>query len=118
MVKYPIARLMSMRSNKKIGENSGYGAIDYGYVQYAFPIEYAGIYRTRRLNGKTYHEKMDFFEQIITHTEAQTTQRTKFANAVTAWQALSDSQKAVYNKKAIGRHMTGNNLFISRYMKL
>ena len=117
-VKYPIRRLMSMRSSKKIGEGLGYGAEQYGYSLYGMPLDFAGIYRVRRINGKTYREKMDFFNQIITHTVPQDANRTKFAGAVSAWQALSDSQKAVYNKRAVGRHMTGNNLFISEYMKL
>jgi len=117
-VKYPIAGLKSIRSMGKIGENIGYGAMEFGYQEYGFPLEFAGIYRVRHYNGKVYKEKMDFFNQIITHTVPQDANRTKFASAVLAWQSLSEAEKAEYNRKAIGRHMAGNNLFISRYMKL
>lgn len=117
-VLHPIGRLRSIRASKKIGERVGYGGADYGVTAFGTPVDFAGIYRVRHYNGKVYHEKMDFFVQPITHTVPQDANRTKFAGAVSAWQALTAEQKAVYNKRAVGRHYFGYHLFLREYMLL
>lgn len=115
-VKYPIARLRSIHSQKKIGYRVGYGGSEYGVTAFGVPVAFAGIYRVRRYNGKVYHEKMDFYPYIITHTDPQNVNRGKFAEAVSAWQALTAEQKAVYNKRAVGRHLFGYHLFLRECM--
>lgn len=82
------------------------------------PMGVNGIYRVRMFNGKKYREKLAFYPYVITHTETQTINRSKFATAVSAWQALTSEQKAVYNKRAVGRHYHGYQLFIREFMLL
>ena len=49
-------------------------------------------------------------------TDPQQTNRGKFAAAVAAWQSLTPEQKKAYNKKAVGKHMSGYNLYLSEFM--
>ena len=116
-VKHPIGRLRSMRASQKFGGKFGYGAGEYGTLHYGEPEEIAGIYRVRHYNGKVYHERMNFFVQKITHTAGQNAQRAKYTVAYTAWRALSESEKVVYNKKAVGRHYYGYHLFMKENLK-
>jgi hypothetical protein len=49
-------------------------------------------------------------------TVLQQANRSVFADAVSSWQILTDEQKLAYNKNAVGKHMSGYNLFIREYM--
>lgn len=51
-------------------------------------------------------------------TPAQRANRDLFREAMRSWQALADSEKAAYNRRAARLAMTGHNLFISRYMRI
>lgn len=113
---YPIRGLKSIESRKKIGRPNGYGLGIYGRSQYGDYSEIAGIYRVRHYNGKKYREKMNFYPYVVTNTPAQATCRKKFADAVVAWYLLTEIQQAEYNKRAIGKHMVGKNLFIREYI--
>ena len=79
--------------------------------------ELTGIYQTRHWQGKPYNERMDYYWPHNLQSVAQQAGRTKFAAAITAWQALTENQKEVYNEKAIGKQMSGYNYFISYYLK-
>ena len=46
----------------------------------------------------------------------QQANREKFSDAVAGWQMLTPEQKKTYNKRAIGKHMSGYNLFLREYM--
>jgi hypothetical protein len=50
-------------------------------------------------------------------TQAQQSNRGRFKQAMTSWQALSIEEKASYNARAKKIGLTGHNLFISRFMK-
>ena len=82
------------------------------------PLGIYGIYRIRNYGGKKYRERLDFYDYVITHTETQQNNRSKFADAVFAWQGLAPAEKARYNKRAVGRHYYGYQLFIREYMLL
>lgn len=118
VVKYPIKTIRSIEARQKIGRPCAYGRQIFGWSRYGYFSEVAGIYRVRTYQGKKYKEKMNFYPYVITHTEQQNVNRSKFANAVSAWQALTSESKAVYNKRAIGRHLFGYHLFIKEYMLL
>lgn len=75
-----------------------------------------GIYRVRHRWGKVIQEKLPFYTPTNPQTVPQQANRQKLTNAVTAWQALTPTQKAVYNKNAIGKEMSGYNLFLSEYL--
>ncbi len=50
-------------------------------------------------------------------TEAQQKNRVNFAAAVKLWQGLTDAEKRKYNRMAMGKPLSGYNLFISIKMK-
>lgn len=103
MVVYdPRYRLFSLVAWKKFGKTES-------------PIE--GIYqRQPSLNGQIVR-KLKFYVPTNPQTEAQQANRQKIADAVSAWQALTDEQKDVYNKKALGKGISGYNLFIKNYLR-
>ncbi len=76
-----------------------------------------GIYRERVLYGKRYRERMPFYEPTNPRTEKQQANRQKIADAVLAWQNLTEQEKNNYNKEARFRQYTGYNLFVKRYLK-
>lgn len=96
---------IGVRIRKKLGHS---GAPD--------PKNVYGIYRVRHRWGKTIQEKMPFYVPTNPQTGPQQANRQKLANAVIAWQNLTDEQKAGYNKEAIGKHMSGYNVFLSQYL--
>jgi len=75
-----------------------------------------GIYQMVRYNYGFVCRRIDFYEYVITHTEAQQERREKFADAVAGWQNLTAEQKLLYNKRSIGKHMSGYNLYIKEFM--
>ncbi len=110
--------LYSIRARQKIGIPNSYGFSIFGWSQYGTDNALAGIYRMMRYGSKFVQVKMRFFDNPITHTPAQTARRTKFRNAVIAWQALSPDAKKEYNRLAVGYHYFGYHLFIKRFMNL
>ena len=93
-----------------------YGVTTYGNLYYNPGYLDFGIYQRRKIYGKNFNVKYDFYDYVITHTAAQQTRREKFAAAVLAWQNLTSEQKAVYNQRARPLQMFGNNLFIREFM--
>ena len=82
-------------------------------------------YRIRRGNGfygaklgEEYQDKYPYFVPTsITHAAGDASRAT-FANAITAWQALDEATKAVYNKRAHSiQFLSGYNLYIRRHMQ-
>lgn len=116
-VLYPLKNLYSIEARQKIGKPNQYGESIYAWSLYGDENIFAGIYWILRVDGFLLKKRVPFYDYKITHTTAQTTQRTKLKNAVIAWQALTIEQKKAYNKRAVGRHYFGYHLFISEYMK-
>ncbi len=87
-----------------------------GHVGAADPKGVYGIYQVRTKWGKHIQVKEKFYVPKNPQTGPQQANRQKLTDAVAAWQALTDQQKAVYNKNAIGKGMSGYNLFLSEYL--
>lgn len=87
-----------------------------GYAEAEDPKDIYGIYRVRHRWGKVIQEKLPFYVPTNPQTGPQQANRQKMTDAVAGWQALTDEQKAVYNKNAIGKEMSGYNLFLSEYL--
>lgn len=82
-----------------------------------FPDLSNGIYQMVRYDYGRVCRRIEFYDYVITHTEAQNIQRDKFRDAVHAWQALTSEQKIVYDKLASGKYWSGYNLFLKKYLK-
>lgn len=113
----PFIPLNSIGARQKIGMPNQLGNIILGWLMLGDEDNISGIYKQRRFNGKLRQLRHDFYPYPISRTTIQQNNRSKFAMAVSAWQGLANSNKAEYNKRAIGRRMFGYHLFIKEYMK-
>ena len=75
-----------------------------------------GVYQMRRYGKKTVCVREKFYEPSDQTQENKIISQQKFADAVLAWQNLTAQRKNRYNELAVGRHMSGYNLFIRDYM--
>jgi hypothetical protein len=71
-----------------------------------------GIYQMRRRPGGAICVREAFYDPGPPADPDQIAAQEKFADAVLAWQGLTQEQKNQYNKKAYGKHMSGYNLFL------
>lgn len=76
-----------------------------------------GIYQMRKCKEGKIPIRINLYNYVITHTEAQQTNREKFADAVVAWQGLTSSEKLLYNERAKTTQMSGYNLFLKEYLR-
>lgn len=81
----------------------------------ADPLGVNGIYQMRMTKRGKVPIKMKFYRPTNPQTVPQQANRQKFADAMTAWGALSSGEKAVYNERAKKRQMFGWGLFIREY---
>lgn len=110
------------RIQNRVWRDSGrFGLFDYG--DYEFGSENAigrdldGVYQMRRCLDGIIPVKMRFQEtREEVATPARVANWNKYAAGIAAWQALTPEQKAVYNERANGKRLTGNNIFIKEYM--
>ena len=96
---------IGMQIRKKLGKQ---GSPD--------PKNMYGIYRVRHRWGKVIQEKLPFYTPTNPQTEAQQANRQKFTDGKTAWNALTDEQRAVYNQRAKYKNCYGYNIFMSEYL--
>lgn len=101
-----------------------------GYVAHPYPIALL----PRHLTHSIYYSKTGWVYQMRRtwhgiqptalrgylpanpRTAKQQANRTKFANAVAAWQALPQADKDDYESRSKSRHMSGYNLYLRDYM--
>lgn len=74
-----------------------------------------GIWQMRMTKRGKVPVKMKWYTPTNPRTEAQQANRTKFANAMSAWGSLTTEQKTLYNVRAKKRRMFGWGLFIREY---
>ncbi len=94
----------------------GFGRGLFGDLAFGSDDELSGIYHTGHWNGRTHTERLGFYWPHNTQSPAQQAHRAEYTAAYIAWRALTSEEKAVYNQNAIGRHMSGYNLFIKKYL--
>ena len=98
-----------------------YGVAIYGSGGYGSEIvdpnsDFYGVYQMRRCKEGYIPVQMKFYSPTNPQTEIQQSNRQKIADAVLAWQDLTDEQKEVYNENASGMKLTGYNLFVKNYL--
>lgn len=134
-----IEKLFSLTPKKRFGLFNQFGTSQFGYSVYGeediyfFRSEYghaifggdifadvillSGIYRTDNITGKTKHYREPYYITKNPRYAPQQAWRQIFADAVLAWQGLTAPEKVIYNKRAIGKHMSGYNLYLSEYLE-
>lgn len=112
----PIEALRSTETRKKFGSPNGYGNIIFGFSFYGDDNIFAGIYRRRPTRRGVSIVKMRFYRPFVQRTEDQGIQRNKMIAAVSAWKALTDSQKNTYRQIANKKKRRGVDFFISQFL--
>lgn len=112
----PIDGVRAMQQRKKFARVSTYGKEVYGVNLYGNAIKEAGIYQMRRCKVGRRPIKMKFYRPTPNESEAQAAGRDKFSAAVLAWQGLTNEQKEVYRRGAVGKPLSGYNLYLREYM--
>lgn len=79
------------------------------------PLGVMGIYQMRMTKRGKVPIKMKYYVPYNPETVPQQANRQKFADAMTAWQALTAPEKTAYNKRARNIGLFGRNLFIREY---
>ena len=111
-----------------MGQSNGFGFGTFGTARLGQDMNFGGIYQKRvtgynqtgRIAGrprKTYYVKMRSYAPTNPNTEGQLARRAVFADAWTAWHALTDEQKHVYNTRGTKLNRVGWRIFISEYLK-
>ena len=113
----PLTDFNALEIRRIIGKPNGLGQHFLGLTSLGDDSPYAGVYQKRPRKGGQIFVKMKFHYPHDPQTTAQITQRTKFANAILAWQALTSEEKNVYNAMQYPPRMTGFNRFIRLYMR-
>jgi hypothetical protein len=93
-----------------------FGVISFGVHHFADIIMLSGIYQIKNQNGVRKCSREIFYITKNPRTIPQQTNRAKMADAVLAYQGLTSSEKEVYHKRAIGKRMSGYNLFLKGYL--
>lgn len=92
------------------------GTIYFGDIEYGENERLGGIYAKRTTPTKKITIRMKYYVPKNTQQPQQQTWRSKFADAVANWQSLTNEQKEVYNKKAVGKPRSGYNIALREYM--
>jgi len=122
-----IEKLFSVEAHNKFGKNrflgsSHFGASDFGTddiivkVGRERDITLTGVYSLKHLNNKRFFTRGRYYFPSNPRTQRQQEVRQVFANAVHAWQSLTDEQKSVYNERAKGKSLLGYSIFIREYI--
>jgi len=100
------------------GEGTGWGSRTEGYppmvlgAQARKQVGKSIIYRIRYNRQEQYK----YFIPTNPQTENQQANRTKFADAVALWQGLTEDQKNIWRKRAIGSTIPGYQFFLREEM--
>ena len=100
----------------KLGAPSAYGTAGYGIFEHGTGAKFFGIYQIRTRAGKQTPVKEEYYVPTNPQTIPQQANRQKITDGVIAWQALTDSQKDVYNERAKYKKLSGYNLFLKEYL--
>lgn len=107
---------LGVKIRGKVTAPSAYGVRKYGAFYYGAGAKTHGIYQVRTRFGEHVQVKEKHYWPTNPQTGPQQANRQKMTDAVAAWQALTGEQQAVYNKNAIGKEMSGYNLFLSEHL--
>lgn len=112
----PVENGVGIQIRKKLGRSSEYGQKLYGNFEYGEQDDRFGIYQMRTRYGKQILVKEIFYWPTNPQSVAQQANRQKYADAILAWQGLTDNQKEIYNEIARYESYSGFNLYIREYI--
>jgi hypothetical protein len=122
-IRQPYGITLRKKFGRAVYEDDGgiYGTTSYGRGVFGYGDAvpesiYHGIYQMRKCKEGIIPVQMKFYRPTNPQTVPQQANRSKMQIAVSAWQELTNEQKEVYNKNAIGQKLTGYNLFIKNHL--
>lgn len=126
-VEYP-QQILGFKIKKRLGLPNMFGWIIFGWSQFGDDNIFNGVYQQRRnrkwdgVGGFIIGKKPKNFMQcpawpVQPPSEARDAQQAKFKNALLAWQALTESEKRVYNTYASKLSRRGYDYFMSKTLK-
>lgn len=115
VIRQKLGRPGGLVSSSEFG-SAVFGDVYLGYVADSPSYGFYGIYQMRKCKEGKIPILMKFYSPSNPQTEDQQANRSNFANAVSGWQGLSESEKMSYNESAKFLNMSGYNLYIRRYM--
>lgn len=124
----PYTRFFDFGVHGRVGVRFQYGHRFYGRVRYGMeehkidnkrdvPLPRYGIYQRYTANGKQKIVRRSFYSPKNPRTVAQQANRTTFADGMTAWAGLTESERTDYNKRAQKYKMHGVNLYLREWMR-
>jgi hypothetical protein len=93
-----------------------FGSAIFGDSFFGDYLRLSGIYQMHYCREGKFHLRMKFYQPKNPQSPDQQANRGKFGEAIDAWQALTPEEKESYNQKAIGKKMSGYNLFLRECM--
>lgn len=120
--------MAGIRQTGSIRRGDGFGFIRLGHSTFGTIAHVGGIYQKRvtgynntgrkaHLPRNAYYVRMRYYRPTNPNTPAQQAGRSKFADAVAGWAALTAAEKEEYNKRAHKLSRRGRNLYISEFMR-
>ncbi len=100
----------------KLGEPCHLGEIRPGWSGLGLDDPYAGIYQRRHYFGKSYFIRLNHYQPSGPPKPGEIVMRHKYYDAVGAWRALTDEDRAVYNERVKNKPLSGWNLFYKEYL--
>ena len=108
---------LGVTARGKVGRPGDYGRRVFGYSKFGEDVKAYGIYQMRHSKKGKINVLSKYYWPTNPNSPEQAAGRSKFAAAVSAWQGLTDGQKAVYNKRANKKRRYGYWDFIQDFMK-
>ncbi len=133
-----IEKLFSHTASKRLGKHRAYGRAGFAFSEFGEDDIYlvvrpfaaaklgtakfgdhlvlSGIYQRNNFTGKVKWYRHAYYITENPRTVPQQANRQKLADAVLAWQGLTTEQKNQYNNSAIGKRMSGYNLYLKEQL--
>lgn len=112
----PVKKFNVIEIRKRFGKPNKFGQCIYGWSWFGNLGINNEVYRSRTKFKTRINEDLPYYYPHNPKTASQIEVRLKFKNAVIAWQNLTESEKADYNKLSTGTDKNGYNTYISRYL--
>lgn len=108
---------LSLRIAGKAGRPQFMGLSWFGRSHFGYYYKYAGYYNLRRKKGGNIISKTVFYYPPQANTAPQIARQNVFRDGVSAWHALDDNTKKIYNQRKYKRGRSGFNRFMTEYLK-
>lgn len=107
---------MSLDARGRFGYSGGFGRIAFGYTRLGFYSWYAGTYQKKYRGGKSFIARQRITWGSNPQTQKQQEWRAVCAYAWILWRLVSSENKLLWKIKGNKKHITGANLFMSRWL--